>query len=282
MKKIIERIIVFVVGLPLIIGSVYFLPYQHFLVLHFEIFIVTALSIIEIRAMFSRKIAMYSTPVVLCAGLIAPIATYLYAAGLFSRIEMIATGIGALYFIFFVETFYSFSKPFEKSIQRVCSAVFVIFYPGLLIIFISAMTRWQSASNIIAVFLLMVFLCDSLAWLFGILFGKGNRGFVPASPNKSIVGFIGGLIAATATGWLAFKLFPTAFGKNLSGSLITGFCTGVAAIIGDLIESIFKRSAEVKDSGALILGRGGILDSIDSILFAAPVFYLCYRFFVGI
>ena len=282
MKKIIERIIVFVVGLPLIIGSVYFLPYQHFLVLHFEIFIVTALSIIEIRAMFSRKIAMYSTPVVLCAGLIAPIATYLYAAGLFSRIEMIATGIGALYFIFFVETFYSFSKPFEKSIQRVCSAVFVIFYPGLLIIFISAMTRWQSASNIIAVFLLMVFLCESLAWLFGILFGKGNRGFVPASPNKSIVGFIGGLIAATAAGWLAFKLFPTAFGKNLSGSLITGFCTGVAAIIGDLIESIFKRSAEVKDSGALILGRGGILDSIDSILFAAPVFYLCYRFFVGI
>ena len=282
MKKIIERIIVFVVGLPLIIGSVYFLPYQHFLVLHFEIFIVTALSIIEIRAMFSRKIAMYSTPVVLCAGLIAPIATYLYAAGLFSRIEMIAIGIGALYFIFFVETFYSFSKPFEKSIERVCSAVFVIFYPGLLIIFISAMTRWQSASNIIAVFLLMVFLCDSLAWLFGILFGKGNRGFVPASPNKSIVGFIGGLIAATAAGWLAFKLFPTAFGKSLSGSLITGFCTGVAAIIGDLIESIFKRSAEVKDSGALILGRGGILDSIDSILFAAPIFYLCYRFFVGI
>ena len=282
MKKIIERIIVFVVGLPLIISSVYFLPYQHFFVLHLEICIVTALSIIEIRAMFSRKIAMYSTPVVLCAGLIVPVAAYLHTVGLFSRIGMGVTGIGALYFIFFVETFYSFSKPFEKSIQRVCSAVFVIFYPGLLLIFISAMTRWPSASNIIAVFLLMVFLCDSLAWLFGILFGKGNRGFVPASPNKSIVGFIGGLIAATAAGWLAFELFPSAFGKSLGGSLLTGLCTGLAAIIGDLIESIFKRSAEVKDSGALILGRGGILDSIDSILFAAPIFYLCYRFFVGI
>ena len=111
---------------------------------------------------------------------------------------------------------------------------------------------------------------------------KGNRGFVPASPNKSIVGFIGGLIAATAAGWLAFELFPSAFGKSLGGSLLTGLCTGLAAIVGDLIESIFKRSAEVKDSGALILGRGGILDSVDSILFAAPVFYLCYRFFVGI
>ena len=282
MKKIIERIIVFVVGLPLIIGSVYFLPYQHFLVLHLEICIVTALSIIEIRTMFSRKIAVYSMPIVLFAGMLIPVAVYLFMLGLFSRAVMTLIGIGALYFIFFVETFYSFSKPFEKSIQRVCSAAFIIFYPGLLVIFISAMTRWPSASNIIAMFLLMVFSCDSLAWLFGILFGKGNRGFVPASPNKSIVGFIGGAVAATATGFLAFKLFPADFGKSLSGSLLTGFCTGLAAIIGDLIESIFKRSAEVKDSGALILGRGGILDSADSILLAAPVFYLCYRFFIGI
>ena len=282
MKKIIERIIMFVIGLPLVISSVYFLPYHHFLVLHLEIFAATALSIIEIRTMFSRKIAVYSMPIVLFAGMLIPVAVYLFMLGLFSRAVMALIGIGALYFIFFVETFYSFSKPFEKSIQRVCSAAFIIFYPGLLVIFISAMTRWPSASNIIAMFLLMVFSCDSLAWLFGILFGKGNRGFVPASPNKSIVGFIGGAVAATATGFLAFKLCPADFGKSLSGSLLTGFCTGLAAIIGDLIESIFKRSAEVKDSGALILGRGGILDSADSILLAAPVFYLCYRFFIGI
>lgn len=282
MKKIIERIIVFVVGLPLMLSSVYFLPYHHFLVLHLEIFVATALSIIEIRAMFSRKIAVYSTPVVLFAGLIIPVSTYLFIFGFLSRIGMLLVNISAFYFIFFVETFYSFSKPFEKSIQRVCSAAFMIFYPGLFVSFISAMTRWLSASNIIAIFFLMVFSCDSLAWFFGVLFGKGNRGFVPASPNKSLVGFIGGAAAATAAGFLAFKLFPADFGKSLGGSLVTGFCTGLAAIIGDLVESIFKRSAEVKDSGALILGRGGILDSIDSILLAAPVFYLCYRFFIGI
>lgn len=282
MKKIIERIIMFVVGLPLMLSSVYFLPYYHFLVLHFEIFIAAAFAIIEIRAMFSRKIAVYSTPVVLLAGLIIPISSYFFMFGLFSRIGIILMGISAVYFIFFVETFYSFSKPFEKSIQRVCSAVFIIFYPGLFLAFISAMTHWPSASNIIAIFFLMVFSCDSFAWLFGVLFGKGNRGFVPASPNKSLVGFIGGLIAATAAGLLAFKLFPADFGKSLGGSLVTGFCTGLAAIVGDLVESIFKRSAEVKDSGALILGRGGILDSIDSILLAAPIFHLCYRFFIGI
>jgi len=282
MKKIIERITVFVVGLPLMLSSVYFLPYHHFLVLHLEIFLAAVFAIIEIRAMFSRKIAVYSTPIVLLAGLIIPVSAYFFICGLVSRIEVLLITIGALYFIFFIETFYSFSKPFEKSIQRVCSAVFMIFYPGLFLSFISAMTRWPSASNISSIFFLMVFSCDSSAWLFGVLFGKGNRGFVPASPNKSLVGFIGGVAAAIAAGFLAFKLFPADFGKSLGGSLVTGLCTGFAAIVGDLIESIFKRSAEVKDSGALILGRGGILDSADSILLAAPVFYLCYRFFIGI
>ena len=282
MKKIIERITVFVIGLPLMISSVYFLPHYHFFVLHLEILIATVLSIIEIRTLFSRKIAVYSTPIVLIAGLIIPITAYLHTLTLLSRAGTIFVGITALYFIFFVEAFYSFSKPLERSIQRVSSAVFIIFYPGVFIAFLSAMTCWPSAPNVIAVFFLMVFSCDSLAWLFGILFGRGNRGIVPASPNKSIAGFIGGFIASIASGGLAAYLFPESFGKSLTGSLFIGFCTALAAIIGDLIESIFKRSAAVKDSGALILGRGGILDSIDSILLAAPVFYLCYRFCIGV
>ncbi len=282
MKKIIERLTVFSVGLPLILSSVYFLPHGHFFILHLEIFITAALSIIEIRLMFSRKIAVYSTPIVLIAGLIIPVTAYLHTLGYMGRIGVLLVGIGAIYFIFFVETFYSFSKPLEKSIQRVCSSIFMIFYPGLFMVFVSAMTRWPSAPDIITIFLLMVFSCDSLAWLFGMLFGKSNRGFVPASPNKSIAGFVGGLFTSVIAGFLAYTLFPASFGKSFSGSLITGGLTGFAAIIGDLIESIFKRSADVKDSGALILGRGGILDSIDSILFAAPVFYLCYRFFIGI
>jgi Predicted CDP-diglyceride synthetase/phosphatidate cytidylyltransferase len=282
MKKILERLIIFSVGLPIMLSSVYFLPHGHFLVLHLEIFIATALSLIEIRLMFSRKIAVYSAPIVLIAGLIVPLTSYLHALGLIARIGVLLVSISAVYFIFFVETFYSFSKPFENSIQRVCSSVFMIFYPGLFIAFVSAMTRWPSAPDVITIFLLMVFSCDSLAWLFGMLFGKGNRGFVPASPNKSIAGFAGGLLTSIIVGFLAYKLFPVSFGKSLSGSLITGGVTGFAAIVGDLLESIFKRSADVKDSGALILGRGGILDSIDSILFAAPVFYLCYRFLIGI
>ena len=59
---------------------------------------------------------------------------------------------------------------------------------------------------------------------------------------------------------------------------ILGAITAVAAIIGDLIESVFKRSCDIKDSGNLIPGRGGVLDSIDSVIIAAPIFYIGYNF----
>ena len=65
---------------------------------------------------------------------------------------------------------------------------------------------------------------------------------------------------------------------SMYSNLILGFVTSLSAIIGDLIESVFKRSCQVKDSGSLIPGRGGILDSIDSIVIAAPIFYIGYNF----
>ena len=62
-----------------------------------------------------------------------------------------------------------------------------------------------------------------------------------------------------------------------AAGLILGFTTGLAVILGDLGESVLKRSAGLKDSGVLIPGRGGILDSIDSVALAAPVFYIGYK-----
>ena len=72
--------------------------------------------------------------------------------------------------------------------------------------------------------------------------------------------------------------FPDVITISYRNLVILGIITSLAAIIGDLIESVFKRSCEVKDSGNLIPGRGGVLDSIDSILIAAPIFYIGYNF----
>ena len=140
------------------------------------------------------------------------------------------------------------------------------------------MTLLPDSKYIVSLFLIFVFMCDSFAWFFGILFGKSTRGYVAASPNKSLVGFIGGIIGSIACGFAFKYFFPEVMTVSNLNLFILGFVTSVAAIIGDLIESVFKRSCDVKDSGSLIPGRGGVLDSIDSVVIAAPIFYIGYNF----
>jgi phosphatidate cytidylyltransferase len=149
------------------------------------------------------------------------------------------------------------------------------------------MNIWENSSAVI-LFLLITFGNDSIAWLAGTLFGKNNRGLIPASPNKSIAGFLGGFFGTLIISTGAAYLFPEIFsiGVNtapVSGLLvkaaILGLCTGIFAALGDLCESAIKRSCGFVDSGKIILGRGGVLDSIDSIAVAAPVYFLLFSLF---
>jgi phosphatidate cytidylyltransferase len=154
-------------------------------------------------------------------------------------------------------------------------------YPGLFLAWIVRMALFPEAETVILIYLLIVILNDAMAWAVGGLFGKNNRGFFAASPNKSIAGFIGGLAASLSTGIAAVIFFPLAFNSAVMASIpagvLLGLGTGAAAILGDLSESALKRSADMKDSGNLILGRGGALDSIDSLALAAPVYYILYQ-----
>ena len=171
---------------------------------------------------------------------------------------------------------------FEKSIQRMSSSFFIIFYCGFLISFVSRMTGWEHASVLISSFLLLVFSSDSTAWLFGVLLGKNNKNIFKASPNKSIAGYIGGFAGPIILGFLGWKLIPYLATRSLVAILTIAFFAALTSIIGDLVESVIKRAANFKDSGRIIPGRGGLLDSIDSILFSAPLFFLLTELFFGI
>lgn len=105
----------------------------------------------------------------------------------------------------------------------------------------------------------------------------GRRKLAPAiSPAKTVEGAIGGLVAATIGGaWLGSWAVPS-IGMAAAAGL--SLALAGAGILGDLFESLLKRSVGAKDSSALIPGHGGVLDRIDSYLFAAPVFYLVLRF----
>lgn len=113
--------------------------------------------------------------------------------------------------------------------------------------------------------ILGVWAFDSGAYAAGRRFGR--RGFMThISPRKTVEGVIGGTVAVTIT--------TTLLAMGLGGSIIAGLALGpwiaIAAQAGDLAESMLKRAAGAKDSGALIPGHGGMLDRVDSFLFAAP------------
>jgi phosphatidate cytidylyltransferase len=126
-------------------------------------------------------------------------------------------------------------------------------------------------------FILVTKFSDTGAYAVGSLIGKHKM--VPRiSPNKTWEGFAGAILLSTAAS-LVFVFF---FGAKMVGmtwlhAAILGVLLSSTAVVGDLIESLFKREAGMKDSGGLFPGIGGILDLLDSLLFNAPIMYLYLR-----
>lgn len=121
---------------------------------------------------------------------------------------------------------------------------------------------------------LLVWAADSGAYFAGKSFGK--RKMSPAvSPNKTIEGLIGGVITAIIIGWGAASAFNIQF-ESTSSMLGIFIATIIISVLGDLVESMFKRASGIKDSGTIIPGHGGILDRIDSLTAAFPVFAFFY------
>ncbi|MBO6218835.1 MAG: CDP-archaeol synthase [Treponema sp.] len=275
MNKVVQRLLVFFIGLPLVICLVWFNQFHH-IALHVLVFAASLLATSELYAMLAHKFSLQARPVVLIASVIIP-----FIAALVALLEFKVSIINyAFLFALLLCMAYEVlsANSFENSLSHLVTSVFVIFYAGFLPSFVSRMTIHEHSREFIAFFFLMVCMCDSVAWFFGILFGKNNKGFIKASPNKSIAGFLGGFAGTMLTAFVAHLLFPEIFYGSVVKILLFGFFVAFVAIAGDLVESVIKRSAEVKDSGTIIPGRGGVLDSIDSIVFVAPVYYFGINF----
>lgn len=277
MKKLIERLIIFFVGVPLVMGLVY-IPFFHHLPLNLLIFGVSAFAAYELSLMFGTNGQTLARPLLMCLAPLIPISEFLniiFGLDYLSTIALIVTS----FIVFTVEIFTA--KEFAMSNARIARSLCVILYVGFLPSFVTRISGTREPFAFVATFLVLVFISDSAAWLFGMLFGKNNRGVLLASPNKSVAGFVGAYAGSFVFSNIMTQfVFKEAFaGENLlakNAILSVIICT--AAIIGDLAESVFKRSAEVKDSGNVVLGRGGVLDSVDSIFMAAPFYFFLIEF----
>jgi len=153
-------------------------------------------------------------------------------------------------------------------------------YVGVLfaaLIHLSTRVGGEDSPKLLLLLGAIVFLGDTGAYFVGKYLGR-NKLYPLVSPNKTIEGALGGIVGSVL-GALIFKLF-VANGVTWFDVFATAIPCGILGQVGDLTESLFKRSYGVKDSGSLLPGHGGILDRFDGVLFAAP-YLLLYASVVG-
>ncbi|TWO34447.1 phosphatidate cytidylyltransferase [Seonamhaeicola sediminis] len=165
----------------------------------------------------------------------------------------------------------------EKTIPLFASKRFILttFYLSSAFVFLILIANFQNVfnSNILLGSFILIWVNDSFAYLVGKNFGK-QKLFPKISPKKTVEGFLGGLFFASVASYFIATFTET---LDFNNWLILSIIISVFGTLGDLIESKFKRQAEVKDSGVIMPGHGGLLDRLDSIIFAAPFVYSFLR-----
>ncbi|RPI28422.1 MAG: hypothetical protein EHM61_05130 [Acidobacteria bacterium] len=161
------------------------------------------------------------------------------------------------------------TRDMKAGFPSVAGNVFALLYLGVPMS-MTGLLQPQAPLELLLV-LVTIWITDSAAYFAGRAWGRHK--ITPAiSPSKSLEGYVAGLVAAAATVPVyAYFLLPS---WSVSFAVLTGTVLGLLGTIGDLFESVLKRGAGIKDSSNLIPGHGGILDRIDSLLFAFPSYYL--------
>ncbi len=229
------------------------------------------IALIAVLAMYEflalGKAKGYDVPTVLCiAIMLIIIAAFI--------IDDLSVELGMFAALLIIPASYVVTKKsLENSLPSSAIAVLATTYVGMLSgSLIRLHNDFPEGYKLVFFLLLVVWLGDTGAYYVGKQFGK-HKLSPRISPKKTIEGLIGGIsasiIAAVVIHYTFFPKFP------LLHAVIAGVLLSIAGVIGDLAESMWKRSAAVKDSGTLIPGHGGFLDRFDSILFTAPILY-CY------
>ncbi len=161
--------------------------------------------------------------------------------------------------------------------ERLFHATFPLLYIGIPATLLPMMANYHDHNYpwMLASVFILIWCNDTFAYLIGSQFGK-HKLFPRISPNKTWEGFLGGIISTLIASFIFSRLFPF---MPYGGWLGLALVVLIFGTLGDLFESAIKRAYGVKDSGKFMPGHGGMLDRIDSLLFALPMAYFYLRIF---
>ncbi len=258
MSNLFKRVIVGILGVPLIIaisyfGGIYFLIFS---------IIVSSLALWELYSMFERK-GIY--PLKYTGIIISVFFLLLMYSGRESILLIIYI---VLPVISSVEIFRKVKSPLNPVIL-----FFGIIYVTVPFMMLSELLK-LSGFNIVIYTFVLIWTCDTAAYFGGRAFGKHQLSEI--SPKKTREGMVSGFVFTVMISLILHFMFSDKI--NLQDALCTGLIIGIFSQIGDLFESLIKRYCVVKDSSGLIPGHGGILDRFDSLIYVVPFIYIYFAY----
>ena len=280
-------------------------PHWHLLLFRIVLLIITLLATAELTALYIHKgdsaagnspwRSLIQMPLTIIAGLALPLFAallQLFAPLPYSTLNVLFIGCYMLFLA--VATLHipwrrAASPPLSfinklftsnASNRRGGLYLLLLFYPSLGMASLILFSFEIAAFIVLPISLLIVAIYDSSSYIWGKLLGSSNRNLFAVSPQKSIAGLIGGALTTIALALPLLRSYPVIFGSSFMLQIALTAALIIAATLGDLFESSIKRVAQQKDSGNWVPGRGGVLDSIDSHLFAHPFFCALYFLFL--
>ena len=268
-----KRIILAAFFVPALIIIITYLPWYNHLALNLLSVFFAFIGGVEMAVLLSARGVKLSRIIAGMASAFPPAMVYLYRTFVFPDWVIPAVLITAAGLILAREGLAREKEAVEFSLFRLSGTLSLLLYPGLFMAFLVSISFLSHPSQAMMTFLALVFCNDSGAYFVGTKLGRNNKGIFPVSPNKSVAGLFGGWAGSILAGLICGLVFPELIQGKWGSLIILATGVSILSVIGDLVESSLKRSAGVKDSGTLLHGRGGALDSLDSLMFAAPFFY---------
>jgi len=170
--------------------------------------------------------------------------------------------------LFVVELYRGKATPMANTGATLVSLVYIAF-PLTLLVWLPGIFSTKFNGWYFLCYMFLVWANDVGAYIFGVTLGR-HKLMERISPKKSWEGFIGGILLSVGTG----AAIGAATGQSIAVLMGVGLVVALSGVAGDLVESMFKRSAGVKDSGTMMPGHGGFLDRFDSVLVSAPFIVL--------